>query len=425
MQTFNLSPRSVVAATSGNTLEWYDFTVYGFLAPIIGQVFFPSGDPFAATLSAFAVLAIGYAARAIGSFVFGHIGDRLGRKPALILSVSLMGVGSLAIACLPTYEQIGISAAVLLVVIRILQGISVAGEYTASGVLIIEQTPLERRGFIGSFVPLAMLMGCVLGSAVPAALSSILSDDQMAAWGWRLPFLFGAVVALFSVILRRNLSESTAMSEASKSGSSPVIVALTQHWRLVVQMVILLIPTAVIYFMIFVYAVSYLTAQMHITSAKALDITTLNLLVMALAAPLYGWLADRFGLRPVFLAAAIASAVFAAPLWGLMHQNALVQIYLGQLGLALINGVAWALSVTALTSMAPPGLRVSTVALGYNICMAIFGGTTAMIATYLVNRTGDFFAPVFYMITAALLSIPVIWMLPKLIDASQKKLPER
>ncbi|RBW60455.1 MFS transporter [Ruegeria sp. A3M17] len=425
MQTVKLSPRSVVAATSGNTLEWYDFTVYGFLAPIIGRVFFPSDDPFAATISAFAVLAIGYAARAIGSFVFGHIGDRLGRKPALILSVLLMGGGSLAIACLPTYEQIGISAAVLLVAIRIMQGISVAGEYTASGVLIIEQTPLERRGFIGSFVPFAMLMGCVLGSAVPAALSSILSDDQMAVWGWRVPFLLGAVVALFSVILRRNLSESTAMSEVSKSDSSPVIVALSQHWHLVMQMVILLIPTAVIYFMIFVYAASYLTAQMHITSAKALDITTLNLLVMALAAPLFGWLADRFGLRPVFLAAAIASVVFAVPLWGLMHQNALVLIYLGQLGLALINGVAWALSVTALTSMAPSGLRVSTVALGYNICMAIFGGTTALIATYLVNRTGDDFAPAYYMIAAALLSIPVIWRLPKLIVAAQTKLPER
>lgn len=425
MQTAKLSPRSVVAATSGNTLEWYDFTVYGFLAPIMGKVFFPSDDPFAATLSAFAVLAIGYAARAIGSLVFGHIGDRLGRKPALILSVLLMGGGSLAIACLPTYEQIGVSAAVLLVVIRILQGISVAGEYTASGVLIVEQTPLERRAFIGSFVPFAMLMGCVLGSAVPAALSSIFSDDQMAAWGWRLPYLFGAIVALFSAILRRNLSESAAMSEVAQLGASPVIVALTQHWRLIVQMVILLIPTAVIYFMIFVYAASYLTGQMHVSSAKALDITTLNLLVMALAAPIYGWLADRFGLRPVLLAAAIASAVLAAPLWGLMHQTSLMLIYLGQLGLALINGVAWALSVTALTSIAPPGLRVSAVALGYNICMAIFGGTTAIIATYLVARTGDDFAPVYYMIAAALLSIPVIWRLPKLVAAAQTKLSER
>ena len=421
MQTEKLSRRSVVAATSGNALEWYDFTVYGFLAPIIGRVFFPTDDPFAALLSAFAVLAIGYAARAIGSFIFGHIGDRIGRKPVLILSVLLMGGGSLALACLPTYDQIGISATILLVAIRILQGISVAGEYTASAVLIVEQAPRERRAFIGSFVPFAMLMGCVLGAAVPAALSSVLNDDQMAAWGWRLPFLLGAVVAVFGAILRRHLVESEAMSDADKSGPSPVVQAITGHWRLILQMVLLLLPTAVIYFMIFVYAASYLTSEMHISSAKALDITTLNLLVMALAAPVYGWLADRFGLRAVFLTAAIASVLFAAPLWGLMHHDSLVMIYLGQLGLALINAAAWALSVTALASMAPANLRVSTVALGYNICMAIFGGTTAMVATYLVARTGDENAPVYYMIAAALLSITVIWKLPKLIAAEKER----
>ena len=420
MQASNLTPRSVVAATSGNVLEWYDFTVYGFLAPIIGQVFFPSDDPLAATLAAFAVLAIGYGARAIGCFIFGHIGDRIGRKPALILSVLIMGAGSLATACLPTYEQIGITAAVLLVLIRILQGISVSGEYTASGVLVAEQATAKRRAFIGSFIPFAMLMGCVLGAAVPAALSSVFSDEQMADWGWRVPFLFGAVVAVFSAILRRHLKESPVMSEVDRSGPSPAIVALTQHWRTVVQMVVLMLPGAVIYFMIFVYAASYLKSDMHISSARALEITTLNLLVMALAVPLYGWLADRFSLRAVFLTAAVASVLFSVPLWSLMHQHSLALIFLGQLGLALCNGVAWALSVTALTSMAPPTLRVSTVALGYNICMALFGGTTAMVATYLVARTGDQNAPVIYIIIASLLSIIVIWRLPKLIAQARE-----
>ena len=167
-----LTPRTVVAASSGNVLEWYDFTVYGFLAPTIATHFFPSEDRLAGILSAFAVLAVGYAARPVGSVIFGHIGDRIGRKPALILSVLLMGAGSLAIAILPGYEQIGIAAALLLVAIRIIQGISVAGEYTASGVLLVEQAAPGHRARAGAWIAFAMMWGCVLGSAVPAGLST-------------------------------------------------------------------------------------------------------------------------------------------------------------------------------------------------------------------------------------------------------------
>ena len=197
-----------MAAASGNVLEWYDFTVYGFLAPILASHFFPTDDKFAALLSAFAVLAVGYAARPIGSVIFGHIGDRIGRKPALMISVLLMGGGSVAIAALPTFDQIGITAAVLLVLIRIVQGISVAGEYTASGVLLIEQAPEHRRGLTGSWIAFAMMWGCVLGSAVPAAFTSFLSPEAMDSWGWRVPFLLGGVVALTSAILRRHLTET-------------------------------------------------------------------------------------------------------------------------------------------------------------------------------------------------------------------------
>ena len=162
-----MTPRAVIAATSGNVLEWYDFTVYGFLAPTLGRIFFPSEDHFASLLSAFAVLAVGYAARPIGSVIYGHIGDHFGRKPALISSVTLMGVGSILIGLLPTHAAIGVTASVLLVVIRVIQGISVAGEYTASGVLIVEEARRESRGFVGSWIACAMMLGCVLGSGVP------------------------------------------------------------------------------------------------------------------------------------------------------------------------------------------------------------------------------------------------------------------
>lgn len=409
-----LPPRSIFAAASGNVLEWYDFTVYGFLAPTLATLFFPSEDKFASLLSAFAVLAVGYAARPIGSVIFGHIGDRIGRKTALMISVLLMGAGSLAIALLPTYEEIGVTAAVLLVLIRVVQGISVAGEYTASGVLLVEQAQPGRKALTGAWVAFAMMWGCVLGSAVPAAVSSTLSPEDMQSWGWRLPFALGAMVALFSAVLRRNLTES-APSDAQTNEVSPIIESLRHHWRLLIQMVLLLIPSAVIYFVIFVYAVSYLTSQMHFTSAAALDITTVNLIVMALLVPVCGLAADRFGQRSVFLVGAVGTLLVAIPSWWLMHRPDIGIVFLGQFGLTITSTVGWALSVSALTLMAPDHLRCSVVALGYNTCMAIFGGTTPMIATYLVNRTGDDFAPVYYVIVAVLVSLPVIWRLPKLI----------
>ncbi|MBO6892506.1 MAG: MFS transporter [Roseibium sp.] len=410
----NLTPRTIVAAASGNVLEWYDFTVYGFLAPTIALHFFPSENKLAAILSAFAVLAVGYAARPVGSVIFGHIGDRIGRKPALILSVLLMGAGSLAIAMLPTYEQIGITAAILLVTIRVVQGISVAGEYTASGVLLVEQAGLGHKARAGAWIAFAMMWGCVLGSAVPAGLSSILTEQQMSDWGWRIPFALGAAVAIFSAVLRRHLKETLSDSARDFAGS-PVWQSLKNHFGLIFQMVLLLIPTAVIYFVIYVYAVSFLSAEPGFSSARALDITTANLIVMALFVPICGWAADRFGLRPVFLVSAIGTFLLVWPCWWLMHREEILPVFVGQFGLTLTSTAGWALSITALTLMAPAHLRCSVVALGYNFCLAIFGGTTPMVATYLVHRTGDDYAPVYYVVLATALSVLVIWRLPALI----------
>lgn len=416
-----MTPRAVAAAGSGNVLEWYDFTVYGFLAPTLGPVFFPSDDPVASLLSAFAVLAVGYAARPIGSVIYGHIGDRFGRKPALLSSVVIMGAGSLLLALLPGHAQIGVAASILFVAIRVLQGIAVAGEYTASGVLLVEEAKPSSRGFVGSWVAGAMMLGCVLGSGVPALVSSLLTDAQMEAWGWRLPFLIGASVAVFSAILRLRLSESSALESIERRGRSPFLTAVKGYWRIILQMVLLLIPTAIIYFVIFVYAASYLTDRMHVSTAQALDISTVNLLVIAVLGLAIGYASDRAGRRAVFLAGAIGTLLFAWPLWSLMHQQSLLLVFFGQMGFAAFNAVGWALSITVLSEMVPARVRCSAVALGYNLCMAAFGGTTPFIATYLVNRTGDDFAPVYYVMATTVISLAVILRLPKLTAQAQRQ----
>ncbi|KZL00980.1 Proline/betaine transporter [Pseudovibrio sp. Ad5] len=413
-----LTPRSIIAATSGNVLEWYDFTVYSFLTATIATQFFPLENRVASLLSAFAVLAVGYAARPIGSVIFGHIGDRVGRKTAMMISVLLMGGGSLAIAVLPTYDQIGIAAAILLVLVRIVQGIAVAGEYTASGVLLVEQAEPERRALTGAWIACAMISGCLVGSAVPAGISLLLSAEQMADWGWRLAFGFGTLVAIFSAVIRRNITD-TVLDEDPADNSSPVWQSLRDHSGLIGQMILLLIPTAVIYFVIYVYAVSYLSAEPGFGASTALNVTTLNLIVMALFIPVCGLAADRFGLRPAFLTGALATFILAGPCWWLMLQEDITSVFLGQFGLTLTSTVGWALSITALTLMAPDHLRCSVVALGYNLSMALFGGTTPIVATYLVTQTGKDYAPVYYILIAVLISLPIIWRLPKLIATTR------
>ena len=409
-----MTPRAMLAATSGNVLEWYDFTVYGFLAPILARAFFPSDDPVASLLSAFAVLAVGYAARPVGSVIYGYIGDRIGRKPALLSSVILMGTGSVLIAILPTHAEIGVTATVLLVCIRIVQGISVAGEYAASGVLVVEEAHHRRRGTMGAWIAFAMMLGCVLGSGVPALISTLVTDEQMSAWGWRIAFGFGGAVAAFSAVLRIHLSESSELKKLEEREKSPVLLAIRGYWRVIIQMIVLLIPTSVIYFLIFVYAASYLTKDMHFSTAQALDVSTINLIVIAFLALVAGRLSDRFGRRALMMVGSVGTLLFALPLWALMHEQSLLVVFLGQLGFAAFNAIGWALALTVLSEMVPTQVRCSAVSLGYNLCLAIFGGTTPLVATYLVSRTSDDFAPAYYAMAAALVSIVVIARLPKL-----------
>lgn len=419
-----MGPRAVFAATSANALEWYDFTVYGFLAPTLGRIFFPSGDHVASLLSAFAVLAVGYSARPIGSVIYGHIGDRFGRKPALLSSVMLMGIGSVLIGCLPSHAEIGVTASILLIVIRVAQGISVAGEYMASGVLMIEEARDGSRGFVGSWIACATMLGCVLGSGVPALITSFLSDSQLDSWGWRIPFFVGGAVALFSAVLRLNLPESRALRNSANRSASPIRQAIKEFWPTILQMIALLIPTAIIYFMIFVYAASYLTDSMHFSTAQALDVSTINLVAIAVLGLVAGYCADHFGRRAVLLFGAIGTLIIAWPMWLLMHQDTLALVFLGQLGFAAFNAIGWALSITVLSEMVPARVRCSAVALSYNTCMAAFGGTTPFIATYLVTRTGDDFAPVYYVMAATLVAVPVIMRLPKLIGSGRSRLSE-
>lgn len=401
-------PRTVIAGTIGNVLEWYDFAIYGFLAPIVGKLFFPSDDPFASLLAAFGVLAVGYAARPLGSVLFGTIGDKAGRKPALVLSVILMGASTCAIGFLPNYSQIGEAAPVLLIVLRSLQGISVAGEYSDATVYLGEQAAKEQRGYILSWVAFASNGGFLLGCGVSAVISSLVGNAAMHAWGWRVPFLLGAVVAGIAIFARRGLVESSVVAQRRSDDPSPVVVALRRDWRLILRIVFLVMPTAVGYYIFFVYAASYLTDQMHFSTAEALNVSSLNLFVMVAIAPFAGILADRVGRKPLMWFVTLGTLGFAWPLWWLMHQDNLGVILAGQLGFALLNGIGWVVIMPLMVEMLPSETRCSTLGIGYNLCLGFIGGTTPLVATYLVERTADEFSPVYYLMLASVLSLIAI-----------------
>ena len=395
--------RTVLAATIGNALEWYDFAVYGFLAPILGKLFFPADDAFASLLAAFGVFAIGYAARPIGGVLFGHLGDRIGRKLALLLSIMAMGTATLAIGLLPDHSQIGTTAALLLVLLRVAQGLSVGGESTGSIVFLAEHAPPASRGLFTSFAQFGNLTGFLLGSAVGALTANVLGQEVMDSWGWRLPFLIGALIAVAGLILRRKLTEPPVVRRSQQDHTMPVVLALRDYWRVVIRLIVLMMAGCVGFYMLFVYATAYLTQQMHLSTARALDINTTSLVFMIAATPLAAMLSDRVGRKPMLFVAAIGGFVFAWPLWWLMHQNDSLLILAGQMGFALFFGMTFAVIPAVVAEHFPTGVRCSGAALGYNLSLAIFGGTTPLVATYLVARTADDFAPIYYFMAVALL----------------------
>ena len=279
-----ITRQMIIAGIVGNIMEWYDFAVYGYFAPIIGAHFFPSEDPNVSVIAALGAFAAGFLMRPFGSLIFGHIGDKLGRRRGLTLSVILMAVPTFIIGVLPDYAAIGATASVLLVIMRMLQGLSVGGEYTTSIVFLVENSPPNRRAFFGCWSIWGAVAGILGGSAVGALIVNFLTPDQVTAWAWRLPFLFGLGIGVTGLYLRRqNLKEDQVPVDHVKS---PVVEAFRDQWRAILQVAGINVVTATAFYMCFVYVTTWLQETAHLSSAQALDINSLNMSLMLLLIPL-------------------------------------------------------------------------------------------------------------------------------------------
>jgi MHS family proline/betaine transporter-like MFS transporter len=394
--------RTVIAAGAiGNVLEWYDFAIYGYFAVAIGRAFFPKEDEVAQVLSAFGIFAVGFLMRPVGGALVGHIGDRLGRRAALTFSVAAMAIPTFMVGALPGFETLGMAAPILLTVLRMIQGLSVGGEYTTSIVFMVEHAPPGRRGLIGAVGCCGAIAGILLGSATGALLSATLSTDAMAAWGWRIPFLLGLLVGLAGFVLRRRLDEG-ALPKAA--GRSPLREVFRRHGGLLVRLAGLSTFNAVGFYLLFVYIVSWLQLADGIAPAHALAINSLSMLALLPCMILMGAVSDRLGRKPVLIAATVIAFVSAVPLFWLMHSDQRLWVQLGQLGFVLSVGMFLGAQPTLMVEEVPAAIRCTAIALGYNVTLGIVGGLSPLAATWLVERTADDLVPGYMVMAAAAVS---------------------
>jgi len=409
------SARKVIAAGAiGNVLEWYDFAVYGYFAAAIGRVFFPSENPVAQVLAAFGIFAVGFLMRPLGGAAIGHIGDRLGRRAALTFSVAAMAIPTFLVGVLPGYQTLGIAAPILLTLLRMIQGLSVGGEYTTSIIFMVEHAAPGRRGLIGAVGGCGAVGGILLGSATGAALASVMSEPALESWGWRIPFMLGLVVGLAGLFLRRGIHEEAT---AKKAEHSPFADAFRHHRRLMLRLAALSVFNAVGFYLMFVYIVSWLQLADGVAPARALGINTIS---MALLLPLMlatGWLTDRIGRRPLMLAATAFAFVAAWPLFWLMHSTDPAIVLLGQLGFVLAVGAFIGGQPALMVEAVPAEVRCTAIALGYNVTLGVIGGLSPLVATWLVERTGNSYTPGFMIMAAAAISFLALFSFKEMFSA--------
>ena len=400
----SLQKRVLLGGGIGQFIEFYDFTLYGLSAVIFSQLFFPSSDPVLALLATFATFGVAFVVRPLGGLFFGTLGDKIGRRKVLAITLLSIGVATAAMGLLPTFEQIGLAAPALLLLLRLVQGFSAGGESVGAPSFVFEHAPVNRRGLWLNITIAATALPSVFAGTLILILSQSMSDESFMSWGWRLPFLLALPLALFGVWIRSKTEESASFNESQAMKSeefSPVKEAFSENKLRMVQVIFVMGLTAMGFYFLSAYFVPYVQTTGNLSREQALVANAAALALYAILLPIGGRIGDRVGRKPMLIAGSAAIAVFAIPCFMLVTSGSLGLALLGQalfvIPLCIYGGGCYTFFVEIFTTKT----RFTSAAVSYNVAYAIFGGSAPLIGAALVASTGVPAAPGFYMAAAA------------------------
>ncbi|OEU97047.1 MFS transporter [Streptomyces oceani] len=402
-----ISPRVVAAGAVGSIVEYFDFGVYGYVATILSTHFFVSGDDTAGLLATLATFAVAFALRPVGGVIFGHLGDRYGRKDALAGTVVLMAVASGLIGLLPTYAAIGVGATALLVLARCLQGVAAGGELGGAASFVAEHSPNGKRGLYCSTTQTGALAGALLAALCVSLLNTTLGEETMRDWGWRVPFLIAIPLGVVGLLIRARLHDTPAfqqVNEEKETASAPLLEALRTHRKALLQCLGLSILLFSAYYVFYVYVNIHFQEVLGISSGVAFWSTVATLGVSTACMPLFGALTDRVGRKPVLLGASIAAITLPVPGFVLFEVSTGWAVA-SHIVLGLIDSALMGAAFATFAEMFPTRVRYTGIALGFNLGSAAAGGTAPYICTWLVDLTGSSLAPAWFVVGTALITL--------------------
>ena len=408
------SRKVLTASLVGSSIEWFDYFLYGTMAALVfNQLFFVNEDPTVGLMLAYASFALSFFIRPFGGIIFSHIGDRIGRKKTLVITLSLMGFATFAMGLLPTYQAIGVAAPILLISLRLIQGLGIGGEWGGALLLATEYAPPERRGFFGSIPQMGVTIGMVMGT-LALYIMTLLPEAAFMSWGWRVPFILSAFLVVFGLWIRKGIDETPEFKAVQASGEIPkvpIVETLKYHWREVLIAIGAKVVETAPFYIFGTFVVSYATTNLEFSRTATLAAVMIATVITTILIPIMGALSDRVGRKKMYITGSVAMALFAFPYFWLLQQGSIALLIIATIiGLGIIWAPITAVLGTMFSEIFDAKVRYTGVTLGYQIGAALAGGTAPLVATFLLATFDNSYVPVaLYIILTAVISLLSIW----------------